>query len=66
MLDEIDGYIVRQSELIRKSNDVNISMWPIEKSVNEDYQMNFDEAIANMRDAYSVRLTTLDAYISKL
>lgn len=66
MLDEIDGYIVRQSELIRKSKDVNISMWPIEKSVNEDYQMNFDEAIANMRDAYSVRLTTLDAYISTL
>lgn len=66
LFESIDGYILRQAELIRKSNEVNIEMWPIDKDVNKDYNMSFDDAIAAMRSAYQDRLQKTDAYISKL
>ena len=66
LFESIDGYILRQAELIRKSNDVNIAMWPIDKDINKDYNMSFDDAIAAMRSAYQDRLQKTDSYISGL
>ncbi|MBQ3246492.1 MAG: CotH kinase family protein [Alistipes sp.] len=66
LFESIDGYILRQAELIRKSNEVNIEMWPIDKDINKDYNMSFDDAIAAMRSAYQDRLQKTDAYISGL
>ena len=64
--ESIDAYIVKQANLIEKSNEVNIAKWPITKTENEDENLSFDEAIERMRESYSERLSVVDGYISSL
>lgn len=66
IFEEIDSYIVTQSEYIRESNEVNIYKWPTTASTNKDEHLSYDSAITVMRKSYQLRLSVVDEYISKL
>ena len=64
VLVDVDSYIVEQANLIRASNEVNISKWPITQTVNRDENMTFDEAVENMRTVLQNRIQLIENYIS--
>lgn len=66
VLADIDNYISEQADLIRASNEVNISKWPITQTVNRDENMTFDEAVESMRAALKDRMKLVVDYISNL
>lgn len=65
-LADVDGYILKQAELIRASNEVNISKWPITQFINRDEKMAFDDANENMRAVLKNRIKIVGDYISSL
>lgn len=65
-LETIPQYIDEQKELLRKSDEMNIEMWPISKLENGDENMNFDDAVERLKDAYMAKLAFLDSYINGL
>lgn len=66
VLADIDNYISEQADLIRASNEVNISKWPITQTVNRDENMTFDEAVESMRAVLKDRMKLVVDYISNL
>ena len=66
ILADVDSYILKQADLIRASNEVNISKWPITQNVNRDEKMTFDEAIESMRTVFKTRMKLVEDYISNL
>ena len=66
VLADIDNYISEQADLIRASNEVNISKWPITQTVNRDENMTFDEAVESMRAVLKDRMKLVDDYILSL
>lgn len=64
--EEIEGFIKDQAVLIKESNEVNITKWPINRSTNGDENMSFDEAIERMISAYTSRIAAVDAVINEL
>lgn len=62
--DKIIDYIDEQAELIRESNDVNISMWPISSKTNGDEKMSFDKAVIRMTYAYIERIEEIDKAVN--
>lgn len=66
VLADIDSYISEQADLIRASNEVNISKWPITQTVNRDENMTFDEAVESMRAVLKDRMKLVVDYISNL
>ncbi len=66
VLADIDNYILEQTDLIRASNEVNISKWPITQTVNRDENMTFDEAVESMRAVLKDRMKLVVDYISNL
>ena len=65
-LADVENYILEQAELIRASNEVNISKWPITQFINHDEKMAFDDAIENMRAVLKNRIKIVGDYISSL
>lgn len=65
-LETIPQYIDEQKELLRKSDEINIEMWPISSTVNGDENMSFDDAVERLKDAYMAKLAFLDSYINGL
>ena len=63
---DIEDYIIKQAALIEKSNETNISMWPITHVVNLDEELSFDEAVERMISEYNRRIEIVDKYISNL
>jgi hypothetical protein len=66
ILADVDSYILKQADLIRASNEVNISKWPITQNINRDEKMTFDEAIESMRTVFKTRMKLVEDYISNL
>lgn len=65
-LEAVPLYIDGQAELLRLSNDINIAMWPISTTTNEDETLDYSEAIRKMRAAFLSRVAWLDKHISAL
>jgi hypothetical protein len=63
VLADVDGYILEQAGLIKASNELNISIWPIEQTINYDEKMTFDEAVESMRQVFLDRMKLVDNYI---
>ena len=66
VLADIDNYISEQADLIRASNEVNISKWPITQTINFDENKTFDEAVESMRQVLFFRMELVDNYILSL
>ena len=66
VLADVDGYILEQAGLIKASNELNISIWPITQTVNYDEKMTFDEAVESMRQVFLYRMELVDDYILSL
>lgn len=60
---DVDGYILEQAGLIKASNELNISIWPIAQTINYDEKMTFDEAVESMRQVFLDRMKLVDNYI---
>lgn len=65
-LADVDNHIASQAEAIRASNEVNISKWPINMSVNGDEKMAFDKAVDRMRESFKKRIEAIDNYMTEL
>ena len=57
---EVNDYITQKAELLRKSNAINLKLWPCESYVNEDDLLTYDEAITRMRKALNDRIKEID------
>lgn len=65
-LDDIGNYIDLQAERLRQSDQVNFAKWPITTVVNGDESLTYDAAIKRMRQAFSHRMSVIDAYVAGL
>ena len=63
VLADVDGYILEQAGLIKASNELNISIWPIAQTINYDEKMTFDEAVESMHQVFLDRMKLVDDYI---
>ena len=61
--DNIPDYIRTVAAKIKKSNETDKTIWPMNSSVNEDQDMTFDEAVERMIKAYKTKLQWLDTEI---
>ena len=62
--EKVFKYIDEKAEYIRKSNEINLEMWPVTQNVNEDIDLSFDDAVNRLKEAYQERITELDKAIS--
>ena len=60
---EVDDYIAQKAEEIRRSEAINIQMWPCNSSVNGDEKIGFDNAVTRMRTALKNRIAAIDKLI---
>ncbi len=58
----IDSSAVR----IKTSAETNAELWPIDRKINMDENLSFDEAVARLRQFYIDRVAWLDKQISRL
>ena len=65
-LSTIVEFIDAEAQRIESSNRINISMWPISLRVNEDETLSFDDAVYNLKNAYTTKLNWLDRKISAM
>lgn len=65
-LDNLDSYVDSLVNYIRKSNNVNIAMWPIKKEIDHigDEDLPLDEAITMMKNSYKLRIHIIDSLFS--
>ena len=61
--EDIPDYIRAVAAKIKKSNEIDKTIWPMESTVNEDQDLTFDEAIERMITAYKAKLQWLDTEI---
>ena len=59
--ESVPYYIDKKADFIKASNEKNFAMWPITHVVNEDENLNFNQAIARMRDVYLERFARIDS-----
>ena len=62
--EKVFKYIDEKAEYIRKSNEINLEMWPVTQNVNEDIDLSYDDAVNRLKEAYQERITELDKAIS--
>lgn len=62
--EKVFTYIDEKAEYIRKSNEINLEMWPVIQNVNEDIDLSYDDAVNRLKEAYQERITELDKVIS--
>lgn len=62
----IGAYIDEKAELLRKSQEVNIKLWPINVRYNEDETLSFDEAVSTMKSAVLTKIEWLNNKINSL
>ena len=61
----IPDYIDATADAIRKSEEKNHAMWPIDdRFIAGDEQMTFDQAVATLKEAYKGKYDFLDANLS--
>ena len=61
--DNIPDYIRTVAAKIKKSNETDKTIWPMDSTVNEDQDMTFDEAVERLIRAYKTKLQWLDTEI---
>lgn len=59
-------FIDAEAQRIESSSRINISMWPISHRVNKDETLSFDDAVYNLKHAYTTKLDWLDRKISAM
>lgn len=68
--DAIPDYIRSVATRIKKSNEINLGMWPLSAHIygttNEDQDLSFDDAIQRLIDAYTAKLNWLDEQITNM
>ena len=64
--DNIPDYIRTVAAKIKKSNETDKTIWPMDSTVNEDQDMTFDEAVEHMIMAYKTKLQWLDEEIGDM
>lgn len=62
----IPNYIDEKAAEIRESEKYNHTLWPINQDVNGDENLGFDEAVEQMKKAFTSRLEDVSAAISNL
>ena len=60
---DIPNYIRTVAAKIKKSNETDKTIWPMDSTVNEDQDMTFDEAVERLTRAYKTKLQWLDMEI---
>lgn len=62
----IPEYIDAESKKLILSDQINIKMWPITKTVNLDEEFTYEEAIQSMKDCFNKKLKYIDEKIKAM
>ncbi len=61
----IPAYIEQQADIIRASESVNHTMWPIDtRTTSHDETLSFDDAVTRLKEAYQGKFEFMDNQIS--
>lgn len=63
-LSGIPAYIDEIASKLTESDKINITMWPINKTTNQDESLSYKEAIAKLKQAYEGKFQWLDNNIN--
>lgn len=64
--EEVETFIDETAAKIKRSNEVNIKMWPITQVANEDENLTFDEAVARLKEAFRANIEWFDTRLQSL
>lgn len=68
--ENIPSYVRAKAVLIKDSNEINLTMWPLsvieEGANNGDADLSFDEAVERLITAYTTKLNWLDEQITNM
>ena len=62
----LPAYIDVQAEVVRRSNAVTMSIWPIGTRINYDETLSYDEALARIKNAIARKIAAIDAFVAAL
>ena len=62
-LTEIPAYIDSLAATLVASDAINIAMWPIDRTTNQDVTLSFEDAVARLKQAYTEKYQWLDNII---
>lgn len=62
-LAEIPAYIDSLAATLVASDAINIAMWPIDRTTNQDVTLSFADAVARLKQAYTEKFQWLDNII---
>ena len=63
-LSGIPAYIDKVASTLVESDKINIEMWPINRTTNQDESLSYEEAVARLKQAYEGKLQWLDNNIN--
>ena len=63
-LSGIPAYIDKIASTLTESDKLNIQMWPINRTTNQDESLSYTEAVARLKQAYEGKLQWLDNNIN--
>lgn len=66
VLNDIPTFIEDKRDKLKLSDELNITMWPINENANGDENMSFDEAIDRLKSSLLNKLNWLDTQIQSL
>jgi inosine-uridine nucleoside N-ribohydrolase len=62
-LAEIPAYIDSLAATLVASDAINIAMWPIDRTTNQDVHLSYADAVARLKQAYTEKYQWLDNII---
>lgn len=65
ILEGLADTLYSEQELLTRSEQLNIAMWPMTVTINEDSDLSFPDAVRKMHDTYLSRIEWLDGQIAK-